>query len=129
MDDRSDTRRVRELLSSGGGARAARYAELERQKQGLRRERDSLLIALARHGGERGLAESLQIPPEVASKLLADARARAGAGPGPEGSIPPGIAADDAEGPWGEADAYYEALGAGPPTAFSRRASWPRPRR
>jgi hypothetical protein len=129
MDDRSETRRVRELLSDGSGGRVARYTELERQKQELRRERDSLLIALARHGGEQGLARSLQIPPEAAAKLLADARARAGAVPDPEGSIRSRIAADDAERPWGEADAYYEALGAGPPAAFSRRAAWPRPRR
>jgi hypothetical protein len=127
MDDRSDTRRVRELLSDAGGARAARYAELERQKRELRDERDALLIALARDGGERGLAASLQVAPEVARRLLSQARNSAGAEPSDERALasPLGLGSRDpadADRRWAEADTYYEALGAGPPATFARRS-------
>lgn len=132
MDDRSEARYDPKMLSEARGARAARYAALERQKRELRRERDALLIALARHGGEQGLAASLQVAPEVAAKLLADARGRAGAEAADEASVGrPGLdaGARDAEARWAEADTYYEALGSGPPTTFSRRGAWRKPRR
>jgi hypothetical protein len=105
----------------GGGAlrdgvapsAAARYIARERQKEDLRRERDHLVVDLARDLGEQGLSESLGVTPRVVGDLLAGARARlearARSASGPE------ITARRLRGGrpdrWADADDLYEALG------------------
>jgi hypothetical protein len=103
----------RDLLLDGGAcANAARHLARERQKQELRRERDVIVLRIARDLGEQGMAERLGVGRPVVDKLLADARNRldATASPprGPEIAVrrlPP-----DGER-FADADDHYEALG------------------
>jgi hypothetical protein len=131
MHDRSAARdRCGSLLDPRRDGSVARYIALERQKQELRSERDALLIAVARDVGEEGVAERLQLAPEVAAKLLAGARGRAGAEALDETIVPARLAAGSsrraqADSRWTEVDAYYEALGCGQPSRFARRSARP----
>jgi len=94
-------------------ANASRYVARERQKDELRRERDHLVLDLARDLGEQGLAERLGVSSTVVGAILAGARerldARAASAAGPE------IAARRLRGRrpdrWADADDLFEALG------------------
>ncbi len=100
-----------EIALAGAGG-AARYLARERQKQELRRERDGIVLALAKDLGEQGMAERLGVSRRVVEKLLADARARRER-EGPAGVVPEIVVRRlgvDRER-WAEADAHYEALG------------------
>jgi hypothetical protein len=81
----------------------------------VRRERDAILVALARDFGEGGLAESMGVSGAVVGKLVAGARERLGAAASGEGG--PEITVrrlGTDSGRWAEVDAHYEALGSGP---------------
>ena len=92
----------------------ARYLERERQKRELRRERDAVLLSIARDLGENSLASCMGVAPDVIGRLVADADSRLNAN---SPSAEPAISArrlgagDDR---WADADAHYEALGSGP---------------
>ena len=63
-----------ELLPESGAVRIVnRYLARERQREELRRERDTLVVAIARDIGECALAERLEVPQETVGKLLNDA--------------------------------------------------------
>jgi hypothetical protein len=101
---------------------AARCIARERQKKELRRERDALLVRLARDLGEQGLAESFGVARPVIGKLLADTRARLDAGDAQQDMgeiVVRRISADRDR--WAEADAHYEALGSGPTITARQR--------
>jgi hypothetical protein len=100
---------------------AARYIARERQKRELRRERDVLVLGLARGLGEQGLAERLGVRAPVIGKLLSDAQARldAGASPPADGFVVRRLGGGHDR--WADADAHYEALGRGPALTDRRR--------
>jgi hypothetical protein len=103
-----------EIALAGEGS-VAGYLERERQKQELRRERDGIVLALAKDLGEQGMAERLGVSRGVVEKLLADARARRDR-EGPADAEPEIVVRRlgvDRER-WAEADAHYEALGSAP---------------
>ncbi len=126
----SSARGERDAEAGASSMNAARYIARERQKKELRRERDALVVRLARDLGEQGLAESFGVARPVIGKLLADARERLAAG-GASPSAGEIVArrlttasrggAPDRER-WAEADAHYEALGSGPTITARRRA-------
>lgn len=102
------------LLEGGEPTRAARYLALERQKQELRRERDRLMLDLARGLGPVGLAERLGVSPPAVAKLVEGARERLGSGLAERDLEAPQISARrlrNGDERWAEADAHYEALG------------------
>ena len=102
-------------LDAHGSVNAARFLERERQKQELRRERDAIVLALARDYGEGGLAESLGVSGTVAGKLVANARERLNDGASGEGEPEITVRRLGVDSQrWAEADAHYEALGSGP---------------
>ncbi len=111
-----------DLMIGGASANVARHIARERQKVELRRERDRLVLELARDRG--GLAEQLGVSPAVSDKLLADARERLGAHPSATMQQIAARRLRTDPSRWAEVDAYYEALGHGldrddasPPTA------------
>jgi hypothetical protein len=109
-----------------GESSAARYLARERQKRELRRERDGVVLALAKDLGELGLAERLGVSANVVAKLLADARARRereGCADAEQEIVVRRLGVDRER--WAEADAYYEALG-GAPAVRDRRTPFPR---
>jgi len=79
----------------------------ERQKRELRRERDRIVLELARQLGTDGLARSLGTSPGTAETLVLRARGRIAAGPR---RITARRTMRDPDR-WGEADRHYEALG------------------
>jgi hypothetical protein len=99
-------------VSSG----AARLIQRERQKRQLRRERDTLVLSIAREHGEQGLAQQLGLTPTVAGKLLAGARERLASG-SPE-ILARRLGADRDR--FAAADAHFASLGEAPPL-FDRR--------
>jgi len=110
------------MIDGATSMNAARCIARERQKEELRRERDALLVRLARDVGERGLAESFGVARPVIGKLLADTRGRLDAGGAPQGTgeiVVRRLGADHDR--WAEADAHYEALGSGPTITARRR--------
>ncbi len=114
-----------EIALAGEGS-VAGYLERERQKQELRRERDGIVLALAKDLGEQGMAERLGVSRGVVEKLLADARARRDR-EGPADAEPEIVVRRlgvDRER-WAEADAHYEALGSAPELR-DRRTPFPR---
>ncbi len=114
-----------EIAIVGEGS-AARYLARERQKQELRRERDSVVLALAKDLGAQGMAERLGVSPRVVEKLLADARARRdreGSTDAEQEIVVRRLGVDRER--WAEADAHYEALGSAP-ALRDRRTPFPR---
>jgi homoserine dehydrogenase len=111
------------LVGAGG---VASYLARERQKQELRRERDGIVLALAKDLGEQGMAERLGVSRRVVEKLLADARARRER-EGPADAEPEIVVRRlgvDRER-WAQADDHYEALGSAPELR-DRRTPFPR---
>ncbi len=101
------------VLLGGSEARVARHVACERQKQELRRERDRLVLDLARDLGSDGVAERLGVSRAAMAKLLEGASARLAAG-GPRGVEISARRLRPGEGRWVDADAHYEALGRSP---------------
>ncbi len=100
------------LLDGGASVNAARQLARERQKQELRRERDVIVLRIARDLGEQGMAERLGVSRPVVDKLLADARSRLDAGELPASWAEIAVrrlAPDGAR--FADADDHYEALG------------------
>jgi hypothetical protein len=112
----------RDLTSTGdvqqdlGVSSAARLIQRERQKRQLRRERDTLVLSIAREHGEQGLAQQLGLTPTVAGKLLAGARERLASG-SPE-ILARRLGADRDR--FAAADAHFASLGEAP-ALFDRR--------
>ncbi|MGO9488644.1 MAG: hypothetical protein ACLQBB_06415 [Solirubrobacteraceae bacterium] len=102
------------LLTGRRDARAARHLAVEREKAELRRERDRMMLDLARELGSAGLAERLGIAPSAMLRLLQEARERLGA-PAAQGASPTQEISvrrmPVADIRWAHADAHYEALG------------------
>jgi hypothetical protein len=99
---------------------AARYVIRERQKKELRRERDAIVLSIARDLGERGLADRLGVSQPSAAKLLAGARERLDASPSPaEHEIAARRLGADRDR-WAEADTHFEQLGRGPTVRVRR---------
>jgi hypothetical protein len=99
------------LVGAPNPASVAGYIARERQKRELRRERDHLLLDLARGLGEQGLAERFGVTPAVLDMMLADARERLACA---TSAAEPGITARrgaSGRDRWPDADAHYEALG------------------
>jgi hypothetical protein len=119
MDDRRPGRRNggdHEVLVGERDARTvARYFAREREKQELRRERDVVMLGIARHLGEGALAEQLDVPPAMVDKLLASARERLNTSTITIRRM--GANRDR----WADVDIYYEALGSRPPISARRR--------
>jgi|GEM_PF-4923737 len=119
MDDRQLGPRNggnREVLVGDRDARTvARYFAREREKQELRRERDAVMLGIARHLGEGTLAERLQVAPAVVDKLLASARERLNTSTITIRRM--GANRDR----WADVDMYYEALGSRPGVSSRRR--------
>ncbi|HXR28214.1 MAG TPA: hypothetical protein VN772_01455 [Solirubrobacteraceae bacterium] len=101
-----------QLPARAASANVARYLARERQKQELRRERDVLLLDLARDLGTEGLAERLGVTGPAVGRLLTDALDRLDAdAPSPRrpriGGGRSGVGRDR----WVDADVHYETLG------------------
>jgi len=106
----------REVLVGERDARTvARYFAREREKQELRRERDVVVLGIARHLGEGALAEQLDVTPAVVDKLLASARERLDTS---TITIRRMSANRDR---WADIDTYYEAVGSRPRASPQRR--------
>lgn len=102
----------RELLVRSRDARTVtRFFAREREKQELRRERDALMLRIARDLGEGGLAARLDVTPAVVGKLLAGARERLDTS-----AITVRRMSANRER-WADVDTYYEALGSRPRTS------------
>jgi hypothetical protein len=86
----------------------ARYFAREREKQEVRRERDVVMLGIARNLGEGALAERLDVRPAVVDRMLASARERLDV---PTITIRRVSASRDR---WADVDTYYEALGSRP---------------
>ena len=109
-------------VATGEGGTARRLIARERQKAEIRRERDEMLMAIARDIGPDGFAQRLGADAEVthalldsARRRLADAEARTAVSQirASRRTVP------DSDR-WADADRQYEALG---------RGERPRPRR
>jgi hypothetical protein len=123
MDSRSLGGRDDEVhLDSRDAGSAAQYIARERQKHDLRRERDVVLLALARDLGVRALAERMDVTQAAIERLVEGARDRLGAGPSPEETVIVArwLRADPDR--WADADAHFEALGSGPQIRLRRGA-------
>jgi hypothetical protein len=126
MDSRSLGRRDDEVhLDSRDAGSVARYIGRERQKHDLRRERDSVLLALARDLGARALARRMDLTEAAIHKLVKGARDRLGAGASSEEPmiIARRLRADPDR--WADADAHFAALGSGPQIRLRRGAPPP----
>jgi hypothetical protein len=112
--NRPPRRTGHELLPESGAMRNVnRYLVRERQKEELRRERDTLVLAIARDIGERALAERLEVPPETVGKLLGGAGNRLNVGLSPTEPMITARRVSRDQHRWAEIDTYYEALGSG----------------
>jgi hypothetical protein len=111
MDARS---RPDELLDDGEARSVARYLACERQKRELRRERDTLVLALAHDLGEPRLAERMGVAQGVIGRLVATARhsLRGSSLCGDAPIVVRRLSSDRDR--WADADAHYEALGSAP---------------
>lgn len=115
-------------LDPRGEGTVAGHLLRERQRRELRRERDALLLDLARDRDLNGLAEQLGLSPDVAGKLLDGARERLDPGVRSLGGPEPRTRSRDLDRErWAEIDAHYEALGSGP-ALIDRRWTSRRPR-
>ena len=121
MDSRSLGGRDDDVhLDSRDAGSVARYIARERQKHDLRRERDVVVLALARDLGERELAQRMNVTHAAIDRLVERARDRLAAGASSEQSmiVARRLRADPHR--WADADAHFEALGSGPQI----RRSW-----
>jgi hypothetical protein len=109
-------------LDSRDAGSVAHFIARERQKHDLRRERDVLVLALARDLGERALAERMDVTQAAIDRLVEGARDRLGAGASSEKPmiVARRLRADPER--WADADAHFEALGSGPQIRLRRRA-------
>ena len=126
MDSRSLGGRDDEVhLDSPDAGSVARYIGRERQKRDLRRERDLLVLALARDLGERALAQRMNLTEAAIDKLVKCARDRLGAGASAEEPMifARRLRADPDR--WADADAHFAALGSGPQIRLRRGAPPP----
>ena len=101
-------------LDSREAGSVARYIARERQKHDLRRERDVVVLALARDLGARELAERMDVTHTAIDRLVEGARDRLGAGASSEESIIVARRLRADPDRWADADAHFEALGSGP---------------
>jgi hypothetical protein len=126
MDSRSPGGRDAGVhFDSPDAASVASYIARERQKQDLRRERDVVVLALARDLGERALAERMDVTQAAIDRLVEGARDRLGAGaPSEEPMILARRLGADPDR-WADADAHFEALGSGPQIRLRRGAPPP----
>jgi hypothetical protein len=112
--DTPPRRTERELLSASGAMRTVnRYLARQRQREELRRERDTLVLAIARDIGERALAERMEVQQETVGKLLGDAGNRLNVGLSPTEPMITARRLSRDRHRWAEIDTYYEALGSG----------------
>jgi hypothetical protein len=112
MDPRSRGGRDDEVrLDSRDAGSVARYIGRERQKRDLRRERDVLLLALARDLGERAFAERMDLTEAAIEKLVKCARDRLGAGASAEELMIRARRLRSDPQRWADADAHFAALG------------------
>ena len=112
MDSRSRGGRDDDVrLDSRDAGFAARYVGRERQKRDLRRERDVLLLALARDLGERAFAERMDLTEAAIEKLVKCARDRLGAGASAEEQMISARHLRSDPERWADADAHFAALG------------------
>ena len=112
--DTPPRRTEHELLPESGAVRTVtRYLVRERQKEELRRERDTLVLAIARDIGEHALAERLEVPQQTVAKLLGDAGKRLNVGVSPTEPMITARRLSRDRHRWAEIDTYYEALGSG----------------
>jgi hypothetical protein len=126
MDSRSLGGRDDEVhLDSRDAWSVARYIGRERQKHDLRRERDVVVLALARDLGECALAQRMDVTEAAIDKLVEGARDRLGAGASSEEPmiVARRLRADPDR--WAEADAHFAALGSGPRIRLRRGAPPP----
>jgi hypothetical protein len=106
----------REVLVGERDARTvARFFAREREKQELRRERDAVVLGIARNLGEGALVEQLGVTPAVVDRLLVSARERLNTS---TITIRRMSANRDR---WADVDTYYEALGSRPRLSPRRR--------
>lgn len=126
MDPRSLGGRDDEVrLDSRDAGFVARYIGRERQKRDLRRERDVLLLALAKDLGERVFAERMDLTEAAIDKLVKCARDRLGAFASAE---EPTISARHLRADpdrWADADAHFAALGRARQIRLRRRTPPP----
>jgi hypothetical protein len=123
MDSRSPGGRDDEVhLGNRDAASVAHFIARERQKHDLRRERDVLVLALARDLGERALAERMNVTRAAIDRLVEGARGRLDAGASCEERmiVARRLRADPDR--WADADAHFEALGSGPQIRLRRGA-------
>jgi hypothetical protein len=123
MDSRSLGGHDDELhLDSRDAGSVAHYIARERQKHELRRERDVVVLALARDLGERALAERMDVTQAAIDRLVAGARDRLGARAFSKETmiVARRLRADPNR--WADADAHFEALGSGPRIRLRRGA-------
>jgi hypothetical protein len=126
MDSRSLGGRDDEVhLDSREAESVARYIGRERQKRDLRRERDVLVLGLARDLGERALAERMDLPEAAIDKLVKCARDRLGAGASAEEPMIFARRLRADRDRWADADAHFAALGAAPRIRVRRGAPPP----
>jgi hypothetical protein len=126
MDSRSLGGRDDELrLDSRDAGSVAHYIACERQKHDLRRERDVVLLALARDLGVRALAERMDLTPAAIDRLVEGARDRLGAGASSEGPMIVARRQRANSDRWADADAHFETLGSGAQISFRRGAPPP----
>jgi hypothetical protein len=126
MDSRSPGGRDDEVhLDSRDAGSIARFIARERQKHDLRRERDVLVLALARDLGEHALAERLDLTRAAIDRIVEGARDRLGARASSEEPmiLARRLPADPDR--WADADEHFEALGSGPQIRLRRGAPPP----
>ncbi len=102
------------LLAGDTGSATAQRVALQREKEELRRERDHLMLDLARDLGPAGVAERFGVSSAAMARLLQGARERLGgiqAGRDARGSEIGARRLRTGESRWAIADAHYEALG------------------
>ena len=109
-------------LDSRDAGYVAYYIACERQKHDLRRERDVVLLALARDLGVRALAERMDLTQAAIDRLVEGARDRLGAGASSEESIIVARRLRADPDRWADADAHFAALGSGPQIRLRRGA-------
>ena len=123
MDSRSIGGRDDEVHLDGRDAGSvAHYIARERQKHDLRRERDAVVLALARDLGVRALAERMDLTQAAIGRLVEGARDRLGAGASFEQPMIVARRLGADPGRWADADAHFEALGSGPQIRVRRGA-------
>jgi hypothetical protein len=126
MDSRSRGGGEDELrLGSRDAGSVAHYIARERQKHDLRRERDVLVLALARDLGELALAERMDVTHAAIDRLVEGARDRLGVAASSKQPMIVARRLPASPDRWAVADAHFEALGSGPQIGLRRGAPPP----